>query len=98
MLNEIEMLMTSGASLKNSSRYQDLQFNVADQETELEQRDLTNQCKSVVPAFRHFDFACIGSETCHKQKIIPKLFVDSLQTLSSVGSQAPVTAAAPAEK
>lgn len=35
------MLQTSGASLKNSTRYQDLQFNVADQESELDQLDLS---------------------------------------------------------
>lgn len=33
------MLEASGASLKNSARLQDLTFSVADQETDLEQRD-----------------------------------------------------------
>lgn len=39
MLKEIQMLQASGASLKNSTRFQDLQFSVADQEAELDHRD-----------------------------------------------------------
>ncbi len=42
MIKEIQMLNASGADVRNSNRYNELTFRVADQEAELEQRDFTN--------------------------------------------------------
>ena len=67
MVKEIQMLNASGADVKNSNRYNELTFRVADQEAELEQRDFTNECKSVIPInIRHYDHGCIGPTSCHK--------------------------------
>jgi hypothetical protein len=32
--------------------------------------------------FKHHEYACIGSESCAKQKTIPKLFVESLRVIN----------------
>jgi hypothetical protein len=32
---------------------------------------------------KNCEFFCIGSETCNKQKMIPKLFLDTLRVLGS---------------
>jgi hypothetical protein len=53
-------------------------FNVADQEGENEQRDFSNQAKSAIPKLDHSEFSCVGTSTCLRQRMIPKLFVDSL--------------------
>jgi len=52
-------------------------FNCADLETETENRDLSTQTKSTLPKFNHWEHSCVGSESCHRQKMIPKLFADS---------------------
>jgi hypothetical protein len=41
MLKEIQMLVASGATSKNSTRLTELQFSVVDQEGELDARDFT---------------------------------------------------------
>jgi hypothetical protein len=60
MVKEIQMLQASGATAKNSTRLNDLQFSVVDQEGDLEARDFNSQVKTVEPNYKHCDFACIG--------------------------------------
>ena len=66
MLKEIQMLVASGATSKNSTRLTELQFSVVDQEGELDARDFTPQVKSVIPTYPHWEFSCTGPEACLK--------------------------------
>jgi hypothetical protein len=79
LMKEITMLQASGANTKNSQKLTSMLFTVADQDAELESRDMANQAKSAIPKLDHAEFSCVGSETCLRQKMISKLFVDSLQ-------------------
>lgn len=79
---EVEMLKASGATQKNSSKFAELAFNLSDLESELELRDFTNQAKSAMPKLEHGEFSCVGTDSCLRQKMIPKLFVDTLKVQS----------------
>jgi hypothetical protein len=74
----------SGAALKNSQRYADLKFSVEEYENEIEQRDLTSSAKTTQPVnLKHFEHSCIGTESCYKQKTIPKFYVEVLKQINT---------------
>lgn len=76
-MKEIALKQAAGQNRQNPDLI-NMMFLVADQEAELESRDMTNHSKSAVPKLDHAEFACVGSESCLRQRMIPKLFVDSL--------------------
>ena len=78
-LNEI--ISIGATSGKPQSSYLDLNFAASEWEEELEQRDFREQAKYTQSNTNHSQFACIGSESCFKQKAIRKLFVHVLQDL-----------------
>jgi len=57
-----------------NQRYIDLTYIVAENEEEEEQRDYSVVAKQTKAAINHSSYSCIGSQTCHKQKTIRKLF------------------------
>lgn len=75
-------MMQASGTASTSTKYTDLQFSIADQESEFEQRDLSAQVKQSAPNFKHYDFSCVGSSSFLKQKQIPKLFIDNFATMS----------------
>jgi hypothetical protein len=63
----------SGMALKNSKRYAQLKAAIEDHEAEKESRDLTLLSKSTQPTLiKHYEYSCIGTDSCLKQRTIPK--------------------------
>jgi hypothetical protein len=59
-----------------------MKYKVEEEEAELESRDYNPYIKSAMPLIlKHYEYSCIGTETCFKQKAIPKLFVETLSIL-----------------
>jgi hypothetical protein len=61
-----------------------MKLQVEEQEAELELRDYNPYLKSSMPTtLKHHEYSCIGTETCFKQKAIPKLFLDTLKQMQN---------------
>ena len=72
----------SGVALKNSQKYADLKLSIEEYEAEVELRDLTQQTKSTQPTtMKHYEYACIGTDSCLKQRTIPKYFLKTLKQI-----------------
>ncbi len=83
-MQEIESMNNSGAAQKNSQRYADLKFSVEEYENVIEQRDLTSSAKTTQPVnLKHYEHSCIGTESCYKQKTIPKFYVEVLKQINT---------------
>lgn len=85
------MMTQSGAALTQVGKFQELKYQVDDNEAEWEQRDFSIFCKSAIVIEaqgkpKHNEFACIGTQTCNKQKNVPKLFVENLKALDNAHS------------
>ncbi len=81
-LEEIKLMNASGVT--NSAQYQDTKFAIAEFEEELEQRDLTPFAKTTQSTnVNHAEVACIGTQTCAKQKLGPKLYPDALKQIAA---------------
>ena len=72
----------SGVALKNSQKYADLKLSIEEYEAEVELRELTQQTKSTQPTtLKHYEHACIGTDSCLKQRNIPKHFLKVLKQI-----------------
>ena len=80
--NQAELTLMNASGVTESSTYKDIQFGIGEYEEELEQRDITTFAKSTQPVnMSHFKYACIGTTTCQKQRMIPKLFIEALKEI-----------------
>jgi hypothetical protein len=57
----------------------ELRFAASEYEEELEARDFSVPAKCTQTVnIKHLSYACIGTETAHKQRSIKKLFINAL--------------------
>ena len=79
---ELAAMNNSGVALKNSQKYAELKLSIEEHEAEIELKDLTQHTKSTQPTtLKHYEYACIGTESCLKQRTIPKYFLKVLKQI-----------------
>lgn len=62
-----------------NTRLMELRFAASEYEEELEARDFAVPAKSTQTVnIKHLSYACIGTDTTHKQRSIKKLFINGL--------------------
>ena len=74
----------NASGVTQSVHYQDTLFQIGEYEEELEHGDLTAFTKATQPtSIDHTKVKCVGSATCSKQKLIPKLYVEVLKEIAA---------------
>ena len=80
-LKELRLLDASGVT--SSQQYADVEFQIGEYEEEQELRDLNLMAKTSQPiSIKHYNFSCIGTNSCNRQKFIHVNYVNVLQEIA----------------